>query len=169
MRSIGRLGRRGAGGRGLCKGGPINPLVVNLTPTVPRPVLRNVFLACCWLFFASLVAQVYLAGRFIFGAVDNIDGHAAFGYTVVHGLALVVLVMSFFLRAGWMMPILAGAQFLLAFLMPILATAANADAAALHPVAAVLLVGLSIFIAEQARALAPGPLGHGTTAPAPTV
>ena len=133
-----------------------------MTSTVPRPVLRNIFLACCWLFFASLVAQVFLAGRFILGAVDNIEAHAAFGYTVVHGLALVVLVMAFFLRAGWTVPVLCGGQFLLAFLMPALATASNADLAALHPVAAVLLFGGSIFIAEQARGLAPGPLGHGT-------
>src|SRR5687768_14669815 len=104
-------------------------------------MLRNAFLGVCWLFFASLVVQVFLAGQFIFGAVDTIEAHEVFGYTAVHGLALVALLLSLFLRAGRLVPILAGAQFLLAFLMPQLAVSSNPDAAALHPVAAVLLVG----------------------------
>ena len=121
----------------------------------PRRTLRSVFLMACWLFFASLVVQVYLAGRFIFGAVPDNSQHIDFGYTVVHGLALVVLLMSLFLQAGKIIPIAAAVQFFVAFMMPQLAVASNPDAQALHPVAAVLLVGLSLFMAERAWSLVP--------------
>jgi uncharacterized membrane protein YkvI len=118
----------------------------------PRPRVRKAYFAAVCAFLVAILVQVFLAGRAIFGA-GTFELHEMFGYTAVHGLGLVMLVLAFVGRVERTDKILVVVTFLLAFLMPALATAraAGGDIAGLHPVAAVVLFGLTVTLAQRAR------------------
>ena len=117
-------------------------------------VSRAMFAIISWIFLGMVVLQVFYAGVGLFGAGD-MTTHVGFGYTVAF-VPILVLIAAFVARAGGRLIGLATLLLLLTFLQPTLAYARE-DApyiAALHPVNALAIAALSLWIALRATALA---------------
>ena len=107
-----------------------------------------------WLFAASIVIQVFLAGLAIFGATRDFGLHIDFGYTVVGLLALAVLLSAVI---GGLPRRTIGLSLLLLVLYVVQTALPQAKAslpviAAFHPVNALALLGLGIILARRAGA-----------------
>lgn len=128
--------------------------------------LRATFAVISWIFVGMVVLQVFYAGVGLFGAGD-MTNHVGFGYLV----ALVppfVLLAAVVARAGRRLIGLASLLLLITFLQPTLAYARE-DApyiAALHPVNALAIAGLGLYIALRATALARSADGADSADPA---
>jgi hypothetical protein len=130
-------------------------------------VLRQVHAWVAWLFVASIVVQVFLAGAAIanLGGSGNFDAHAGFGYEVVGILALALLVTAIVARAGRRNIGIAVGLFVLYIVQTILPNLRDSmpSLAALHPLNAMVLFVLGIWYARVAwrnrNAAVPAPAG----------
>jgi hypothetical protein len=112
---------------------------------------RRLHLWLAWLFAASVLAQIFLAGLAIFGATEGFALHREFGYTIVGLLALGVLLAAV---AGGTGRTEIGLSLLLLVLYVVQTALPQARAslpvlAALHPVNAVVLFSLGVIVARR--------------------
>ena len=126
---------------------------------------RLTFLLVTWIFLALLLAQVFLAGLALFESGIYWPWHRIFGYDVIWPVAFVLLLVGLFSRLPRRTLISALSAAALTSVLPFLPSTAGASGflAALHPVVAFLLFGVTLLLAIQARELLPPPLGTGST------
>ncbi|HEU4671344.1 MAG TPA: DUF6220 domain-containing protein [Candidatus Limnocylindrales bacterium] len=124
-----------------------------------RTALRQVHAGTSSLLVAAIVVQVFLAGA----AIANLGGsgdfglHVEFGYTAVGIVALAVLLTAVAARVGRRDTLIALALLVLYVVQTTLPAFRSSlpAVAALHPVNAMLLFGLSAWYARRAyRAIA---------------
>jgi hypothetical protein len=130
-----------------------------------RSFLRFVLLGYSWLFMAAIVVQVYFAGLLLFGQEGGQGLHETTGYILGTAGALFLLLPAL-ARAGTSAIIVGVVLALITFFQPNL-TFARDDSpliAALHPVNALLIVALSVWmvrrgtdLVRQERGQAAGP------------
>ena len=104
------------------------------------------------LFLIGIPVQFYLAGRGVFGA-SNYDAHKSVG-DAMHGITVLVFIVSFF-GADMRNPRDLGMAFGLLVLMTIQAiipSFKHPEVGALHPLNALLLLGLAIHLLMRDRA-----------------
>ncbi|HYN63582.1 MAG TPA: DUF6220 domain-containing protein [Candidatus Limnocylindrales bacterium] len=121
-------------------------------------IWRYLLAATSVLFLVGVLVQVFLAGMGLSRLGDSdIRAHIDFGYTL--SLAPVVpLVLTWPARAGGRTAILCVALLVDTFVQTLLPLARDSVpfVAALHPVNALLVFGLSLLLARRAVALASG-------------
>jgi hypothetical protein len=124
--------------------------------STPWYAVRVTYLALIALFLAAVLLQAYFAGRFIFGVAADNDLHASLGWPLSHGLAQLILLVSFFTRGGQRVWVTSIVWAVLVTVLPILAVldeeGANA-AEALHPLVAMVVLLLTAFLTWRAWAL----------------
>lgn len=116
--------------------------------------VRWTYLTVAWLFLASVVVQVFLAGLALF-AGESFELHALFGFSAVHLLSLLLIPLAALARAGRGNILLAVGLFVVMSVqvsLPGLRTTLPL-AAALHPVNALLIFWLGLQITRGADAL----------------
>ena len=126
--------------------------------------LRQIHAVVAWLFVATIIYQVYLAGAAIanLGGSGDFKTHMEFGYTIVGLAALAVLLTAVIARMprrdiGWSFLLLV--QYVIQTILPGFKASAP-SIAALHPLNAVLLFALATWYAWRAwanRAVDPKP------------
>lgn len=107
---------------------------------------------CVGLFLASIALQVYAAGLALFG-VTSFMPHATLGYLMIIG-ALILLVLTALARLPRRTLAWAGLIVVLAMLQPVLVLVLRSNTpalAALHPMNALLMLTLAIFIGRSTR------------------
>ena len=116
--------------------------------------LRQIHAVVAWLFVATIVYQVYLAGAAIanLGGSGDFSAHAGFGFEAVGLAALAVLITAIIARMprrdiGWSFLLLV--QYVIQTNLPGLKASAP-SIAALHPLNAVLLFALATWYARHA-------------------
>ncbi len=116
-------------------------------------VSRVVFAALAWLFVGLVVLQVFYAGMGLLGGA-GMRQHVDFGY-FVSGVPLLVLIAAGASRAGQLALYSAG-LLVLTFVQTILPLLRDdlPFIAALHPVNALAIFWLGLFIARRATTLA---------------
>jgi hypothetical protein len=120
--------------------------------SAPRDTGRRIHLGMIVLILVLLFVQFYLAGRGVFGASHNYDAHKAVGNTI-HAWSLILLIATIAIRStrnrvdiG-----MAVALFVLATIQVIIGNFDHPQVGALHPVNALLIVGLSFAIFDRDR------------------
>ena len=119
-----------------------------------RSFFRFVLLGYSWLFVAAIVVQVYFAGLLLFGQEGGQGLHETTGYILGTAGALFLLLPAL-ARAGTPAIIVGLVLALITFFQPNL-TFARDDSpliAALHPVNALLIVALSVWMVRRATGL----------------
>jgi len=116
--------------------------------------LLQLHAVAAWVFVASIIVQVFLAGAAItqLGGTGTFASHIEFGYTWVGLAALAMLVTAIVARAG-RRSILISIGLLALYIVQTLLPAARGSipaVAALHPVNALALFALSIWYARRA-------------------
>jgi hypothetical protein len=116
--------------------------------------LRQVHAVVAWVFVATIVYQIYLAGAAIanLGGSGDFSAHAGFGFEAVGLAALAVLITAIIARVprrdiGWSFLLLL--QYVIQTILPGLRGTSPAIAA-LHPLNAVLLFALATWYARHA-------------------
>jgi hypothetical protein len=116
--------------------------------------LRQIHAVLAWLFVATIVYQIYLAGAAIanLGGSGDFSAHAGFGFEVVGLAALAVLITAIIARMprrdiGWSFVLLV--QYVIQTILPGFKASAP-SIAALHPLNAVLLFALATWYARHA-------------------
>jgi hypothetical protein len=116
--------------------------------------MRLVHAIVAWLFVASIVVQVFLAGAAItnLGGSGNFEAHIGFGYSVIGLLALAVLLTALAARMPRRDVGISVGLFLLYIVQTALPNAkvSYPAIAALHPVNALLLFALATWYAVHA-------------------
>jgi hypothetical protein len=116
---------------------------------------RLIHAAAAWLFAAGVLLQGYLAGQALpqLGGSGDFEAHRQIGFTVMGILAVVVLVAALVGRLPRMQVGLTVLLFVLYVVQSSLPGMAGSSPAiaALHPVNAMVLLGLSIAIGLRAR------------------
>jgi hypothetical protein len=122
---------------------------------------RYAHLVVAWLFLLGLAYQVFLIGLYLFAGGD-LSAHRSFGWTLAHGLPVLFIFTTLLSRLPrreglWVVALLVSAA-----VQPLLAAMkdSNPSVAALHPVNALLLFGLTLVVADHARNFVPSPLGR---------
>jgi hypothetical protein len=117
---------------------------------------RIAFAGLAWLFVAAVVIQVFLIGLGLFGDVAYRQTHIEFGYSWVGLAAFALLISGLVARPGRPTVGLVVAVFVLYIVQTVLPSARQAypAIAALHPVNALLIFGLALYVARSAMALA---------------
>jgi hypothetical protein len=125
--------------------------------------MRLVYAAAAWLFVGAVVVQVFLAGLGLFAGAKNFDLHAFFGFTVVHLISLLLVILGALGRVGrrnmWLgvlLFVLIGVQVSLPGLRTDLPLAA-----AIHPVNALLIFWLGAAHRLTGKARHRGAIGRG--------
>jgi hypothetical protein len=115
---------------------------------------RWVYWLAAWLFVASVVVQVFLAGLALF-AGESFQLHALFGFTAVHVLSLLLIPLALLSRAGRRSVWSAVALFIVVTLQVALPGLREVVpfVAAIHPVVALLIFWLGIDVARHAGTL----------------
>ena len=118
--------------------------------------IRWVHAAVAWLFLASLVVQVFLAGLGIFGDPATLATHREFGYTVVGLAVLALVIVTAVARPARRDVWLTLAILVLYVVQTVLPTMRSTlpAVAALHPVNALILFLLATVVARRATAAA---------------
>jgi Family of unknown function (DUF6220) len=119
---------------------------------------RWIHVGAVWLFAAGVLLQGYLAGQALtqLGGNGDFEAHRAVGFELMGILALVVLLTALIGR----MPRAHVGLTVLLFILYIVQTSlpgmrdSNPAIAALHPVNAMIMLGLSIGIGIRARRIA---------------
>jgi Family of unknown function (DUF6220) len=134
-----------------------------------RSALRWLHAAAAWVFVATVIVQVFLAGAAIvnLGGSGDFGTHIEFGYTAVGLAAVVVLITALLARAGGRQALLTFGLLVLYVVQTILPTLRTTSPALaqLHPVNALLVFGLGVVIARRALTLAREPHPSSTDAP----
>jgi mercuric ion transport protein len=128
--------------------------------------IRLAFIGTAWLFLACVVVQVFLAGLGVFGGAQNFALHRDFGY-LFGWLTLVLLVLAIAGRLGrrWI-GLSAVLLVLFAFQSVFIAFRGEMPAlAALHPVNALAIFSVSLYLARNARAVVVAPPSPAPDAP----
>ena len=115
---------------------------------------RLVYAGLAWIFVAVIIVQVFLIGVGLFGDASFRKTHIDFGYTAAGLAALALLIAAIVARPGRRAIGLAVLVFVLYVVQTIL-PAFKTDypvIAALHPVNALLLFALAVFVARSATA-----------------
>ena len=115
--------------------------------------MRWTYLVFAWLFVALVVTQFFFAGLFLFGAGSK-DLHVGLGYTLFF-VAILYLLLAFAARLPWSWSGMTALLIVLVFVQPMLATAPIPLLAALHPVNALLIFTLALYLAVRARQFLP--------------
>jgi len=117
-----------------------------------QATLRQVHAWVAWVFVASIVIQVFLAGLAIpqLGGNGNFGTHQGFGYSI--GFVALALVLTAVAARAGRRRILQSLGLLVLYVVQTILP--NLDpglsvAAALHPVGALLLFGLGVWYARQ--------------------
>ncbi|HYN69927.1 MAG TPA: DUF6220 domain-containing protein [Candidatus Eisenbacteria bacterium] len=120
-----------------------------------RSIARRLYLVAAWLFVASIVFQVFLAGAAIsnLGGSGNFSTHAEFGYTVVGLIALAVLLTAVLSGLPRREIGIAFGLLVLYIVQTILPSFRDSTSwiAALHLVNALVLFAAAIWVAWRAR------------------
>jgi hypothetical protein len=120
-----------------------------------RSIARRLHLAAAWLFVASIVVQVFLAGAAIsnLGGSGNFETHVEFGYTGVGLVALAVLLTAVLSGLPRREIGIAFGLLVLYVVQTILPSFQGSATwiAALHPVNALLLFVFAVWVARRAR------------------
>lgn len=127
---------------------------------------RYLFAAAAVLFLVGVVVQVYLIGATLF-AGGNLEDHRSLGYLL--SLAPVIpLVLAWPARAGQRTLVLCAALLVDAFVQSVLPSLKGSVPvlAALHPVNALIVFGLSVEVARRAVRLVRAPASAPLEAPA---
>ena len=116
---------------------------------------RYAYIGSLVLFLAGLVFQVYLVGQSLFVDPRAWDAHVGVGWIVAHGLPLLILIsaaLSRLDRRRWFVLV---AFLVSAGIQPFLPQLrdTNPTLAALHPINALLLVGLTLWLLQDAGRL----------------
>jgi hypothetical protein len=118
-----------------------------------------VYAALAWLFVAVIVIQVFLIGLALFSDDSYRQTHIEFGYTGVGLAALALLISALIARPGRRQVGVAALLFVLYIVqtsLPEVRTTYPA-VAALHPVNALVLFGVGVYLARAATGLARRP------------
>ena len=119
---------------------------------------RWIHIGAAWLFAAGVLVQGYLAGQALreLGGSGDFEAHRSIGYSVMGILALVVLVAALVGRMPRRHIGLSVLLFVLYVVQTSLPAARDSSpaVAALHPVNAMVLLGLAILIGVRARRIA---------------
>ncbi|HYK95812.1 MAG TPA: DUF6220 domain-containing protein [Candidatus Dormibacteraeota bacterium] len=121
-------------------------------------MLKRLHGGAAWLFVATIVVQVFLAGAAIaqLGGSNDFSTHRDFGYSIVGLAALAVVVTAIAARAG-REAILISLGLLALYIVQTILPNVTGVVAALHPVNALLLFALAVWYARRAwRASKPG-------------
>jgi hypothetical protein len=116
---------------------------------------RVAYLVVAWLFIASLLMQVFLAGLSLFVTGSYWEAHIGFGHSVPGLLALLLVVFALWGRLPRAAVLLTVLLFALVIAQTEVFAAIRADvplAAALHPVNALILFALGVGLARRAWA-----------------
>ncbi len=137
-----------------------------------RSIARQIHALAAWLFVASIVIQVFLAGAAIanLGGSGDFKTHIEFGYTVVGLIALAVVLTAVAARVGRReIGISFGLLVLYVVQTALPQFRASVPAlAALHPVNAMLLFALAVWYARRAwREVARKAPAEGPATPVP--
>jgi hypothetical protein len=116
---------------------------------------RYAFFALAWAFVIGVVVQVFFIGLYVFGESDFGETHASFGW-ILHLSPILVLIAAALGRVGRNAILLTVALVAVVFVVPILATLRDSSPvlAALHPVGALFVFGLSGAVARAATQIA---------------
>jgi hypothetical protein len=129
------------------------------TDTVPNPsratgtrytLVRNLIAVVAWGFVVAVVVQVYLAGLGVFRNPQNFELHVTFGH-ILEIVAIAMLVLLLVVRASRGQVVLAAVLTLLVIGQNVFiqVRGANPEFAALHAVNAVLILVVSIILAQR--------------------
>jgi hypothetical protein len=116
---------------------------------------RYAYIGSLVLFLAGLVFQVYLVGQSLFVDPRDWAAHSSWGWTVAHGLPLLILISAALSRLGRRRWYVLVALLVSAGIHPFLAAFrdTNPSLAVLHPINALLLVGLTLWLLQDAGRL----------------
>jgi hypothetical protein len=119
-----------------------------------RRFFRFTLLGFAWLFMAAIVVQVYFAGFMLFGQDGGRELHENTGYILgtAGGLFLLLPALA---RAGATSIVLGVVLAVVTFFQPNLTDLRDTSPllAALHPVNALLILGLSVYLVRRATQL----------------
>lgn len=116
-----------------------------------RNVAGRLYGWVAWAFVASVVIQVFLAGLALFDAGFGFALHVEFGYTVIGIVALVVLlsaVIGGLPRRTIGLSLLLLVLYIVQTMLPTM-RASYPVIAALHPVNALVLLALGVYLARR--------------------
>jgi len=113
---------------------------------------RYAYFGSLVLYLAGLVFQVYLVGQSLFVDPREWAVHAEWGWTVAHGLPGLILISAALSRLGRRRWYVLLALLIAAGIHPFLAgfRDTNPSLAVLHPVNALLMFGLSLWLLQDA-------------------
>lgn len=119
-----------------------------------RRFFRFALLGFSWLFLAAIVVQVYFAGLMLFGQEGGRELHENTGY-ILGTAGVLFLLLPALARTGAMTIVLGVVLSVAAFFQPNLTYLRDTAplVAALHPVNALLILGLSVFLVRRATVL----------------
>lgn len=128
---------------------------------------RIAYVASLILFLGGLAFQVYLVGQALF--VDQRDwaDHMGAGWLVAHGLPLPILVTALLSRLDRRRWVVLAALLVSAAAQPFLAASreSSPSIAVLHPLNAMLLVGLTVWLIVDGWRLVREPPASGQASP----
>ena len=119
-----------------------------------RRFFRFALLGFSWLFVAAIVVQVYFAGLMLFGQEGGLELHENTGY-ILGTVGALFLLLPALARAGGTTIVLGVVLAVITFFQPNLTLAREESPliAALHPVNALLIIGLSVVLIRRATEL----------------
>jgi hypothetical protein len=113
---------------------------------------RIVYLIVAWLFLASILLQVFLAGLALFVSSDYWQAHIGFGHSGPEIMALLLVIFVFWGRLPRTTILLTVLLFVLVLAQAEVFAAIRTSvplAAALHPVNALILFAIGVALARQ--------------------
>lgn len=116
--------------------------------------LRMSYLVLAWLYVVAIVVQVLLIGLSLFAGEPTREAHIGFGH-LIGVLPLLMLIVAFAGRLPRAGKALAGAQFGLFFIQAEVFAGIRGSVpvlAAFHPVVAMLVFALAVYVARRASA-----------------
>jgi hypothetical protein len=126
-----------------------------------RRYARRALILFTGLFLLAVVVQILTAGFGIFGAT-SLDLHEDLGFTVTHGLSILIFLTALI---AWIEPSGLGLAFLIGALTTVqvfLPEIDNRWIAGLHPVNALLIFMLALVLLWRVRPIPSGPVSPTT-------